>query len=284
MPNKTLVSLASLLILTLAGMGDIACAKQQRTEKNIMEDKQTVVLEPWAVGRFVIDIPKGADVGYSQGYRGAGAEIEVVPCARFQAEKLVKDQMEELKGTKHLEGGTLLERYVESQTLPNTWILYRWRDRSSKGVIYVDAYHWQVTPSGPRRSFQESAYLFKFDRGIEPVDSEMRKAQAGLEDLFQRVRIRDNHDIPSEPGFCMDNSMIPGLPPDGIHAEGATITFAVPGHPDIFVRFDTNEVSETTAAGEKLLARVKRVDSDPVYEALTIKTLRATAITRARNP
>ena len=275
MPRKTLVSLASLLLLVLAGTAGIAFARKKRTENKIMEYKQALVLEPWAVGRFVIDVPKGADVSYSQGYRGAGAEIEVFPCARFQAEKLVKDRVEELQGTRHLEGGTLLERYVESQTLPNTWILYRWRDRSHKGVIYVDAYHWQATPSGPRRSFQESAYLFKFDRGIEPVDSEIQEAQAGLEDLFRRVRVRDNRDIPSDPGFCMDNSMIPGLPPDGLHSEGAAISFAVPGHPDIFVRFDTSVVSKRTAAGEKLLARVKRVNSEPMFSKLTSKELRA---------
>ncbi|GEM_PF-1383620 len=277
MPRKTLVSLASLLLLVLAGTAGIAFARKKRTENKIMEYKQALVLEPWAVGRFVIDVPKGADVSYSQGYRGAGAEIEVFPCARFQAEKLVKDRVEELQGTRHLEGGTLLERYMESKALPNTWILHRWEDRTFKSddrQTFIDAYHWKKD-SGPKNPFAEGAFLFKFGRGSHANEFEMKKDQSELEDLFRRVRVRDNRDIPSDPGFCMDNSMIPGLPPDGLHSEGAAISFAVPGHPDIFVRFDTSVVSKRTAAGEKLLARVKRVNSEPMFSKLTSKELRA---------
>jgi hypothetical protein len=275
MPRKTLVSLASLILLVLAGTGGIAFAMKKQTEKKIMEYKQALELETWAVGRFVIDIPKGADVSYSQGYRGAGADIEVFPCARYQAEKLVKARVEELQGTKHLKDGTLLERYVESKTLPYTWFLHRWEDRTFKDdMLDLDAYHWRKAP-GPIEAFKENAYLFVFQSWSHPVEGEMLQAQSAVESVFRRVRIRDNREIPTEPGFCMAYSFIPGLPPDGLHSEEATITFAVPGHPDIFVRFDTNEVSERTAAGEKLLARVQRNDGDPAFHTLAIKTLRA---------
>lgn len=238
-----------------------------------MDYMQTMKMETRAVGCYLIDIPQGAEVSFAQGYRGAGADIEVFPCPLSQAEQLVRDRVEELRGTKHLEGGTLLERYVESKTLPHTWLLYRWEDRTFKSEdrqAFIDAYHWrQNTRSKDAQG--KDAYLFVFGRGTRVNDDRMAEDQAKLEDLFRRVRLRDNREIPTEPGFCMEHSFMPDEAPAG----HASISFTVPGHPDIFVRYENQLVSKATVAGEKLLDRMKRVDSDPMFLALTIDTLRA---------
>ena len=277
MPRKILFPLVSLAVLILTGTGGIAFAMKKQTERKIMAYKQALTLETWAVGRHLIDIPAEAKVDFAQSYRGAGADVEVSPSSLFQARTLVRERVEELQGTMHLEGGTLLERYVESQSLPNTWILYRWEDRTFKGSslqVDIDAYHWKEKP-GAQNPFARNAYLFKFDRIGHAIETEMIRDQADIEDLLRRVRIRDNHEIPTEPGFCMAYSFIPGEAPKGIHSEGSTISFSVPGHPDNFVRFNTQMVNDATAAGEKLLDRIKRVNSDPVFSGLTVKKLRA---------
>lgn len=274
-PRKVFFPLVSLLVLVVAGTAGIAFSIKNRTEKMIMANKQPLELETWPVGRYLIDIPKGVKVKYAQGYRGAGADVEVFPCTLFKAKQLVKERVEELQGTEHLEGGTLLERYVESKTLPNTWILHRWNERTFKGdVLDIDAYHWKEI-SGPTKPFTEDAYLFTFQSWSHPNDPDMNKAQSELEDLFRRVRIRDNHKIPTEPGFCMENAFIPGDPPKGDHAESASINFSVPGHPDIFMRFATCVVNSAVSGGETLLQRCKRVNSDPILKGLTIKVIRA---------
>ena len=240
-----------------------------------MAEMQTVKMETWAVGRYLIDVPQGADVEYAQGYRGAGADVEVFPCLVSQAKKLVHDRIDELDGTIHLKGGTLLEKYLESKTIPYTWIIYRWDDRTYKGdVLDVDAYHLKRSTE-LHDSFSTNTYLFKFDSVSGPTDTEMIDRQHKLEDLFRRIRIRDNRVIPTEPGFCMAYSFMPGEPLDGKHSEAASITFAVPGHPDIFVRYENQVVTPTTAAGQKLLDRTAERDKNPLFSALTIDKLRA---------
>jgi hypothetical protein len=273
---KLWLTLAAFVALPFGMMG-VHNVYEHHLEKRDMEYVESMKLEPWAVGRYLIDVPRGAEVHYAQGYRGAGADVEVFPCTLSQARGLVQDRVEELRGTEHLLGGTLLEKYVESRTLPDTWILYRWESRTFKSddlQAFMDAYHW-TEQTGLRSSSKGKSYLFKFGRGTNINETAMRQDQAEIEDMFRLVRIRDNREIPTEPGFCMGYSFIPGEAPEGIHGEGASITFTVPGHPDISVRYENQMVSPTTAAGQKLLGRMKDVDSDPMFTALTINTLRA---------
>ena len=45
--------------------------------------------------RCLIDVPRGAEVPYAQGYRAAGADVAVFPCSLSQARGLVQDRVEE---------------------------------------------------------------------------------------------------------------------------------------------------------------------------------------------
>jgi hypothetical protein len=269
-PRKVALLALGLLLLMVAASANTCSWMQKQTEKRAMAFKQTLKLETWPVGHFLVDLPVGAQVEFTQGYWGAGNDVRIIPCPLFKAKKVVDERVAELQGTKHLEGGTLLERVVESKTLPNTWILFYWKGRTYKGkVLEVDAYHWKESPES-KDPFAGNAYLICFNRGSHTDEIAMKQDQAELEDLFRRVRIRDTRKIPTAPGFCVENGFFPGDEPGG----SITITVRLPDHPDIFLRLEIGTSNEATVNGGTLLDRCGRNDKDPMFASLGMKKLR----------
>ena len=81
---KLWLTLAAFVALPFGMMG-VHNVYEHHLEKRDMEYVESMKLEPWAVGRYLIDIPRGAEVHYAQSYRGAGADVEVFPCSLSQA-------------------------------------------------------------------------------------------------------------------------------------------------------------------------------------------------------
>jgi len=105
---KLWLTLAAFVALPFGMMG-VHNVYEHHLEKRDMEYVESMKLEPWAVGRYLIDIPRGAEVHYAQGYRGGGRGRRGLPVLIIPGKGPVQARAKELRGAEHLLGGTLLE-------------------------------------------------------------------------------------------------------------------------------------------------------------------------------
>src|ERR1035438_1718307 len=181
-------SLAVLVVISAWGMH----ARNQAWDQRSMAMVKELLSErkPLPVGRFLVDLPKGAEeLAWAQGYIGAGPFIGISDVSLWpDVKKMAEDEMEKWRSQKSVSkvepGLPLLQLYVESKRVPKTWIWFYWDDDSiarMKGDLATcEGYHWQ------------RGRLFKFKRGAGPYSEwpvNQVKVLREMEDLFASLRV-----------------------------------------------------------------------------------------------
>ena len=194
-------------------------------------------------GRFLIDIPGEATLSWGrQGYEYAGPFIEVFPAAEPGLVLELMEARAKALEIPHSKGGNqLLKKQIGK--IKFSWFIFYWKNEFFKGrFLKVNGYFWR----------DGQGFIFQTGCRADPADMDL--AIEVMEREFNKVKIRDSREIPEVPGFCIENAIFQGKPA-GQPKENLAMHIHLPTHPDVFLCFRTDTVSEQVANGTKLLDR-----------------------------
>ncbi|HBN8471152.1 TPA: hypothetical protein L3709_003315 [Pseudomonas aeruginosa] len=184
-------------------------------------------------GRFLIDLPPDAVI--NAGYYLWGNSIEQLADTQDELESRVNRRESELRNSPHDSKGTLFIRRVD---LGHGSVgLLSWSSDVSTEMYRLDTY---FASSPTRRAY--------YRRGDISIDREVRGIEISTE-IARNIRSRRPNEIPSEPGFCIDQAYIAG---DSFQVERFGVGVTFPEHPGVDFEFR----SSTGAAQKSLLERV----------------------------
>jgi hypothetical protein len=224
-----------------------------------MTDKMKTV----CVGRFLIDLPQGAEFTRSQTF------IDGFRVSAFSE-------------TEEAFGARVAARQAEIEAQPNE---LRRKNLESVGRVDVNGFVGKIFVFGRNSSYttefgkrhvwenvvleayvHSGALSFNFiSDGYDP------KLAGNLPRLIKQLRLVPPGEIPSATGFCFGAGMfIDPLTAD--QGEGTTIFVSVPGHPDLAMAFST---MAGTKPGPGLIERSARAAArEPFWVRAAFKTLR----------
>lgn len=215
------------------------------------------------VGRFLIDIPENAIVSWGrQSYEMAGPFLETFPAENpGMLYQIVKKESDELD-VPHALGGRQLEKLINGNSR-NSWFICYWDNDQERGLlIRIKAFLWK---EGQAYTFQNCSTF---------SDNDIDMTIKIIEDTFNKLHLRRPFEIPSGPGFCIENAYFPGEPSSDA-SEHIAIHIRIPSHPDVFMRFTTGTVSSFVANGPNL--RDRNAQNRLLFGPLSgIRQLRAT--------
>lgn len=188
------------------------------------------------VGRFLIDLPEGAEVSFSPA-QVAGVTVVVQPGyteARHKAELSQREQ--KLSQQKNEYDRTSLEKKIQGAAVNfNSTILYYGREKPLSEIQFGQKI------AGTEDSISAEAYglyngfLYKFkaEHLLSP------RFDDHVLNLVKQFEARSVDSIPSQPGFCTENGLIHDPIPAG-NTESITMFASLKGHPDLAIRLDTS--------------------------------------------
>ncbi|MFC5473312.1 T6SS immunity protein Tli4 family protein [Paraherbaspirillum soli] len=242
--------LARVAFAILAGFGLLsAYAKEPVTS-----DTKT-----YCVGRFLVDMPKEAEInGQTNKYMFGRIESEVSKIDAKDFEARMDKREAALKAIDPDEARSLKEAHGIG---PSGRILVTFENMFGAKDYGFEAYKLD----------HDRLFSLKYKNSLVGEDVFRSKVLNPVQrDLLPHLRVRQPDEIPSEPGFCFENGFVAD---DASHTqdEDAAIDFRFARWPDLAITVITSTVSK---AGEESL--LQRVDSHPAPAALAgkIKTLR----------
>lgn len=202
------------------------------------------------VGRYLVDVPEQAEITLSR-ERVAGFEIDTVEEdeATFRARVAAREAELGARGSANGQAGGM----VDARDL-------RISDMIGRTLIYGRNRGYLM--EGDRRIEDEfvSVEAYAHTRGVSFALS-AKYADEGraklAEELLERLRLRSQNEIPSEPGFCISRAIfIEPLPVR--KAEHIAMHLSLPEHPDLGMAFVSMPGGGTESG---LLGRVAETDA-----------------------
>lgn len=217
-----------LIVLGLLGGVWLVSVIQESHMKTRIAEMPTKTV---CVGRFLIDVPKQAVISFGR-TRLAGWHISVdydETESAFKTQLVTKEK--ELRGQRNMKGWESLESVTAVETA------------SVSGKILVFNRKWGHLFENGERVELTSAEMLGFAR-TEGASFQFRadyldtKHVPGLVQIFKQLRPREGDQIPTEPGFCFEKSLI--ADPLMASQSESTVMFAgVPSHPDLAIALST---------------------------------------------
>jgi hypothetical protein len=203
----------------------------------MMDKKKTL-----CVGRFLVDVPEQAETSFC-GEMIQGFEMDTV---------------EENDASFH---DRITAREFEIDARP--------MDAENPGGI-VEARNLNVSGMIGRVLVYGRDDTYGFENGHR-VDSKWVSVEAHAH-FFKRLRVRDENEIPSEPGFCVWRALFAGPLPQH-ETEHITLHLGLPGHPDMGLFLD---ITPGGGPGNTLLERVAETDAESsIDELMRVTKLRS---------
>jgi hypothetical protein len=184
--------------------------------------------KPHPVGRFLLDLPVGAEFAQWHQTYGASGPICVEPeVSQEEYEEAVKRRVDQLQATKHTKGGTLLIKQIPFASTPGRTLLY-FKDRFyDTDPLKADTYAWH------------EGFLYQFTTRTY-LDPEVQKSDT---DWFQKIcramRPLQPGEIPTEHGYCFEHSILADQPKLGRPESIIATALWLEGHPDVLITFST---------------------------------------------
>ncbi|WP_025583383.1 T6SS immunity protein Tli4 family protein [Cupriavidus taiwanensis] len=208
-----------------------------------MVDAQAVASRPslnkedWKThcfGRYLIDLPPQAVIRTTN--KIWGNEISPIPGLTPGTLRSMIDQREkELRATHHeTQGSMFVSRTMVGD---GSEVLLSWSLPYSKAMLSGNTY---LVSKDPWRAFK---YGGDVSPGREPIA--LRHSRT----LAANIRSRADNEIPTGPGFCIDQGFIAG---NDYRSESVQVGITLPQHPNAFISFDAS----TGAEEDRLLERV----------------------------
>ena len=196
-------------------------------------------MRPICIGRFMVSIPAQAKLQQmGQSIMGMG-KVEMTPnVSQAVFRHIVKQREEVLRNTKHRKEGTVLHEVFAPDGMEARIFVYR--DHEINVRYYsVDGFFWR------------DSRLYKFNYGAQNNGVEESKRE--LLQAFTQIRPRDNSEIPTVAGTCIDGGFVPGR---GYRQEDVGASFIFPDYPGLYL--SVNFASTDTPDKEGLIARDER--------------------------
>ena len=194
-------------------------------------------------GRFVIDLPEEADISWGrQGFDHGGPFI--ISFSAPTPEFVFEVMNEEIKPLQvpHNDGGVQLDSVVEGN-IPNSWYIYYHENTYNKyETIELKGFFWK----------HGNGFIFK-NSALNDNQSKKDREKL-LDNLAQKINLRSEREIPTEPGFCFKNAYFQGEPAKDPN-EHIAIHASLPSKPGVFIRFTTDVVGQGVVSGPNLLER-----------------------------
>lgn len=211
------------------------------------DNKQTQTL---CLGRFLVDVPKDAEtVGQLSEYRGDKVKVtRRVSQEAFQ--KLILDKEKMLKETKHETEPSLL-RQISRGGDGSSIVMVFWKTPKSGYLYETEAYKWT-------KGYQ---FLIKSYASPGKVPMALELANRSLAEL----QYRQDNEIPTTPGFCIDGGFFAGEP-SSPNYESSAFYLRLKSQPD--VRFSITSQTNGEKIAEGLIARDAKIPTPAIFEAL----------------
>lgn len=231
--QKRWATIAAIAVtVCLAGTVLSGCKNEDKEVAKKMTQKMMTV----CVGRFLIDLPEGAEVSFAPA-RVAGVTITVQPGyteAKYTAKLGQREQ--DLNQQRNEYDKPSLEKKIQVGTVNfQSTIFYYGREKPlteiqfGKKVVGTEE-GISVEGSG---LYNGTLYTFEAAHLASP------RFENNVFELMKKFEARDTNAIPSQPGFCMEN----GIVHDPIPAEdneSVAMFASLQGHPDVAIRLDTS--------------------------------------------
>ena len=200
-------------------------------------------MKPHPIGRFLVDLPKEAVIAqWYQRYQGTGRICLAANVSPKEFEITVNTRAAELNSVAHEKGGTRLEKDIKLGC-PNSRILLSWENKYFKGR-YLDANAYAL--------IGDTLYKFEAETDADPI---LQKNHMDyIDGLFSAIRPVKPDEIPTDYGFCFDQSILVDQPRTLVEN---VITKAIwMDRPDVHFSFTTITNGKTT--DPPLLERLKK--------------------------
>jgi len=175
--------------------------------------------DTWCMGRYVIDLPKGTKVEAE--YMTKGAKVNTLTNISFaQFLDTVATRRQSLNETPHNKGGSML---VDTDSITRDCItLVSWSSLSGRRVYNYETFQY----------LEEHQALYIFT-GRGNADEEQRNKAAKVQrNSYGELRYRAPMEIPTEPGFCINEGLIMTSEPN---REEYTAVMRLAEYPDVVV-------------------------------------------------
>ncbi len=202
-------------------------------------------------GRFLIDLPPQAEI--NAGYYLWGDNIEALDDTPEALATQIDRREQKLRGQQHDTKGSMFLRRIDFGG--GSVGLMSWSSEVASKVYLLDTY---VASKPTWRAYRWTGKI---------SEDRERRAMEISNSLARNLRSRAPHEIPTDPGFCIDRAYIAG---DSFQIEDFGIGVTFPEHPRTFLSFR----SSTGAEEDRLLDRVSGFLMGAAKMVAGIETLR----------
>ena len=186
-------------------------------------------------GRYLVDLPPQAVIRTSYKVWGDPITYSIGKTPESLKSEIRKREAQ-LKAIPHKKlEGSLYVRRVSHQN--GSVSLISWKAPFSKELMWMESFLVATDPSR----------VFHYEGDISPDKQETAVALA--DSLAKNIRSRADNEIPTGPGFCIDQGFIAG---NDYRSESVQVGITLPQHPNAFISFDAS----TGAEEDRLLERV----------------------------
>jgi hypothetical protein len=215
----------------VAGIILSGCKNEEKKVAKEMTQKMITV----CVGRFLIDLPEGAEVTFAPA-RVAGVTIAVQPGYTEEQYTAKLGQREQvLSQQKNEYDKVSLEKTVEANAVNfHSTILYYGREKPLTEIQFgkkVAGTEEGLSVEGSGL-YNGTLYTFKAEHLASP------RFENNVLELVKKFEARNPDFIPSQPGFCTENGLIHD-PISADDVESITMFASLKGHPDVAIRLNT---------------------------------------------
>jgi len=211
----------------------VLTARSQRsnhtTSEAMTQEKMTI-----CVGRFLIDLPKGAKVIFAA-TRVAGVTISMEEGSSDMGLKTaIAEREQELNQQTNEYGQRSLEKKNEVDAVNfKTTLIYYGREKPMKPIVYGEQVFGGVERLNVEAFglYADRLYRFKGEHLASPL------TENNVAELAMQFESREQETIPAEAGFCTDSGFIhdPIAPGD---VESIAMFASLRGYPDLSIRLD----------------------------------------------
>lgn len=186
-------------------------------------DKLFAQTKPVCFGRFIIDIPTTAQVVW--GPTHVGWEIDSYPDQGIKISAQIRDKVKEIEKIKHLEEPSALIGVFDGPNAESK-IVVGYKSRHDTGLVQLHSYIRL-----DKHAFVQSAPSAVLGRNQAGVVNKTgyQKYVAEMQNTARRLRVREETEIPTEPGICIEAGFVAG----GDKYEMTSVGFRFPEFPDV---------------------------------------------------
>lgn len=197
------------LLRIILFLGLSACSSTYYSEKPAMPlPNHLAQLQPWCIGRFLINLPAGSAPGYEE-YMYAGNKIKITtPVNQAVFQRKVAEREKKLTGTKR-EEFTKVGRLITSN---HSWLEDK-ADINDNAKIFI--FRETDNFAATHLPFDMESHVLLGNKNMIQLTSIVSNKQiaegiTGGRNLISRIKYRDTWEIPTEPGYCFNGGLITG--------------------------------------------------------------------------